>query len=446
MKYFASSVVVSLLAVTGHAQTLLDHVNFRGSERGGFGIYGATVFTGYSRSSVPIPSLGLNRSNVTYGASGSVGWQAHGENTNASIFYTGNYGGANADTSLGSYGQTIFLGLSTKLAPKWTASISASGGDNSVAQYLFQPLGLSVLSALPTTFNDLSAALGVGQFSSAQIAAVATQQGTVYLISPIRTALLGDRVRSYYGLASLNYAFSRRLSFYVSGTIAGGQNHSGSDAATPADNYALPRSLGGSAGLTWSYPLSARTDVGFGLTEGVNQNRFQTSYSTSANVFFGRKMNAHWVVHASGGATRTQYGEQLYGGARALQGIASGSLGFKFRAQTLTANYDLTASDSYGFATGTSTSATGAWNWHRPTSKLTMFSSVGRQKTSNTGFLEISGWQAGGGAAVSLSRETSLSVQYVYLDSASRFLGVGNSLNAHSVRASLSWSPRGIQR
>jgi len=441
MKGLAYIFVVSLLAVTAHAQTLLDHVNFRGSERSGFGIYGASIFSGYSRSSVPIPSIGLDRSNVTYGVNGSVGWQARGEDTNASALYTGTYGGANGDASLGSYGQTLTLALSSKLAPKWTGSISASGQDNSLAQYLFQPLGLSVLSSLPTSFNDLSAALGVGQFSTAQIAAVTTQQGTAYLISPIRTSLLGDRVRTYAAEASLGYAYSRRLSFFVSGVLAGGQNHS-SDVRTPAQNYALPHSLGGSAGFSWSNPLSARTDVGFGMTQQVGQNRYQTSYSTTANVFFGRKMGAHWVLRASGGATRTQYTEQLYGGARGLQGTANGSLGFKFRAQTLSANYDLSASDSYGFATGTNTSMSAAWNWHRPGSKVTMFSSFGRQKVSNTGYLGITGWQAAAGASVSLSRETYLTAQYVYLDSASQFLGVSNSLTAHSVRVSLGWSPR----
>jgi len=441
MKRVVFGVAVSLAATRGHGQTLLDHVNFRGSERGGFGIYGASIFFGYSRSSAPIPSLGLDRSNVTYGANGSVGWQARGEDTNASILYTGTYGGANTDTALGSYGQTLSLAVSSKLAPKWTGSISASGQDNSLAQYLFQPLGLSVLSSLPTSFNDLSAALGVGQFSSAHIAAITTQQGTAYLISPIRTALLGDRVRSYSGEASLGYAYSRRLSFFVSGFVAGGQNQ-GSDAGTLTQNYAMPNTHGGSAGLTWSYPLSARTDVGFGLTERVAENRYQGSYTTAANAFFGRKMGTHWVLRANGGATRTQYTEQLYGGARALQGVGGASLGFKFRAQTLSANYDLSASDSYGFATGTNTSTNVAWNWHRPGSKVSMFSSFGRQKTSNTGYLSITGWQVAAGTSVSLSRETYLTAQYVYLDSASQFLSVSNGLTAHSVRVSLGWSPR----
>jgi len=445
MKGFTSGLVLTLIATTGHAQTLLDHVNFRGSERSGFGIYGTSIFSGYSRSSAPVSSLGLDRSNVTYGANGSVGWQTRGEDTNASVLYTGTYGGANGDTALGSYGQALSMSLSSKLAPKWNVSFSAAGQDNSLAQYLFQPLGLSVLSFLPTSFNDLSAALGVGQFSSAQIAAISTQQGTAYLISPIRTALLGDRVRSYSGQASLNYAHSQRLGFFVSGFTAGGQNH-GSDPGTPTQNYAVPFSVGGNAGFTWSYPWSARTDVGFGLTEYAAQNRYQTSYSTTANAFFGRKMGTHWVLRANGGATRTHYTEQLYGRARGLQGVAGASLGFKFRAQTLSANYDLSASDSYGFATGTNTSASAAWNWHRPGSKMSLFLGFGRQKSSNTGYVGISGWQATAGTSVSLSRETSLNVQYVYLDSASGFLGVTNSLTAHSVRLSLGWSPRSAPR
>src|SRR5262245_18562283 len=67
------------------AQSLFDQLNYRAVQRAGFGIYGVSAFTGYSRYSAPtnFSSLGAqNASNKTYGVSGSVGWQGHAERTN----------------------------------------------------------------------------------------------------------------------------------------------------------------------------------------------------------------------------------------------------------------------------------------------------------------------------------------------------------------------------
>jgi hypothetical protein len=153
-------------------------------------------------------------------------------------------------------------------------------------------------------------------------------------------------------------------------------------------------------------------------------------------------MGTHWVLHLSGGANRTVFTNELYPGARTLQGTGAASLAFQFRAQTLIGQYMLSASDPNNFAIGTSTSYGGAWNWQRVGNPWGLFANYSRQKTSNTGFIGLNGYQAAAGTSVRLSREISASVQYVYVDSSSQYVNSSNGFAGHSVRASLGWSPQ----
>ena len=108
---------------------------------------------------------------------------------------------------------------------KWTVTLTGGAQDTTLAEYLFQPSGLSVLSQLPATTDDLAAAFSIGQFSNSQMASMLT--GASMLQSPARGLLLGNRVLSYSANAGLNYAHSSRLSFHFAAFSAGGQNPDG---------------------------------------------------------------------------------------------------------------------------------------------------------------------------------------------------------------------------
>jgi hypothetical protein len=302
---------------------------------------------------------------------------------------------------------------------------------------------LSVLSQLPANVDDLAATLGLGQFSSGQVANI-LQQGAPLLQSPLRASLLGDRVISYSGQLSLDYAYSTRLSFHFAGFTGGGQNRYGG--ASGQTNYALPRTLGADGGVGFSYSISPRTQVGFAVNEDAMWSHYQNSYGTTPTVSFGRKMGEHWFLQMNGGGTWTRFTKQLYGNARSLQAVGGASLGYKFRAQTLIGSYQLTASDSFGFATGTNSNASAAWNWHRVGNRMSLNSGFGRNTIRNTGYLSISGWQVSTGLSVAMGNHASMTAQYVYADSASTFLGTPNTFKTQSVRLSLNWAPQLVGR
>jgi hypothetical protein len=301
-----------------------------------------------------------------------------------------------------------------------------------------------VVSQLPATFDDLAAALSIGQFSNAQTASMLT--GAPVLESPARSLLLGDRVLSYSAQAALNYAHSSRLRFHFASFAAAGQHRTGGQSGIPQQNYVMPHSIGANAGMGVSYSSSPRTDLGFDVGADRTQNRYQSTYGTTATASLGRKMGMHWFLRVYGGGSFYEVIQQANGTPKTRQAVGGGAIGFHTYRHTFIGSYDRSSSDAFGFAIGTSTSAAGAWNWHRPGSRWSMFTSFGQQQTRNTGFTSISGWQVSTGMAGSLSAHTSVTAQYVYFRSAGSYLGTFSNLAVHSVRVSLGWAPQSVQR
>lgn len=417
------------------AQGLYDQLNFRNAERAGFGFYGASAFYGYSRYGET--TNGRIPATSNYGGSFSLGWQHHRDKNNASILYNGSYGGLVQYPQFNKYSQALSLAGSRQLAPKWTASISAAGRDYSLSESLFQPSSLAVTSQMLTSFNDFAASFGLGQFSTSQVQSLFQN---AFLESAIRSGLLGGRVLSYGGNASLNYSHSPHFSVHFGAFGAGGQALGGSELTVQGPNYAMSKSIGGDAGVNFSHSFSPRTEVGLDLVDTYVHNAYQEASVSTATASFGRKMGSRWFLRMYGGGSYSKLLAES-SGPKSLQAVGGGSLGFQMLTHTLTGTYDRSAASGYGYAIGTTTNLMASWSWHRLGSRLSLFSSFGQLQQRNTGFLSISGWQAAAGFSEQLGAQTSVSVQYAYLDSTARYPGSVYSLATSSVRASLNWSP-----
>ena len=445
-------ILIGMTASLSRGQSLLDEVNFRTSELGGIRLQGISLFGGYSTSaypqaglgSVPTPGSALD-GDATYGASFSVGWQHHSQRASLSLLYSGSYNGMVRYSGTNGYSQFVSLGASRKFGPKWTLNITGTAQDSELAQFIFQPTGLGVLSQTPGTFDDLAAAFAIGQFSNAQMAAALT--GAPVLESPARSLLLGTRVLSYAAQASMNYAYSSRLSFHFASLAAGGQNRLGSQSASGQSNYVMPRSLGANAGLGVSYMLSPRTDLGLGLEENGLTTAYQKGYISNAYISVGRKMGMHWFLRGQAGGSSSHITQQVYGNPKSSQLNGGGSLGFRTYSHTLLATYARSSIDNYGFGAGTNTNVMGSWNWRHPGSRWGLFASYSQQQMRNTGFASLSGWQAAGGISQNINNNMTLVAQYVYLSNTGNYyVGGMNSLSIQSIRISLNWSPQSVDR
>ena len=452
-----TAMATAMLVPVCHGQGLLDQVNFGNAGLGGLHVYRISVFSGYSSSAYPLISgqalsigAGDLGSDVNYGARVTLGWQHRAERTSMSFRYSGTYDGMARYSNLNAFNHSLSLSASRRVGRKWTVNLSGSAEDSTFAQFLYQPARLSVVSQAPDTFDDLAAALSVGQFSNDQIASMLT--GAPVLESPARSLLLGSRILSYAVQTSLNYAHSPRLNFHVSSFAAGGQHgtenrlDSQSQNGFAQQNYVMPRSLGGSGGMGLSYSLSPRTQVGVDVEENRVLNRSPSSYGTTATASLGRKMGRRWLLRVYGGPSVLQVATQSFQPQNTRQTVGGGSLAYRTYGHTFVGSYDRSSFDTYGFAVGANTTVMGSWTWRRPGNRWQVFATFGQQQLRNTGFASISGWQASGGWSESLNARTILTAQYVYLSSAGNYLGNFNSLAVHSIRVSLGWTPQGMLR
>jgi hypothetical protein len=431
------------------AQEFLDEVNFKAQELGGIHLVGISVYSGYSSNALPQVGYSVGSTaqggglggDESYGATASLAWQLRREKTNASILYTGTYGGMVHYSGVDGYSQMLSVSASRLLSPKWTLSFSGNAQDSTIAQYLFEPGPLGVITQLPTTFDDLAAAFSAGQFSNAQAASLLT--GAPLTQAAGRSLLLGNRVLSYTGQAELDYAASSRLHFHFASFAAAGQNRLGSGQETGGSPVVvMPRSIGANAGGGFSYSLSPRTEIGIDVTADHTVSHYQSVYLGNAVASFGRKMGEHWFLRLMGGGSYGIVTQEELGTPETRQIVGGGSFGFQTSANTLVASYNRTGSDEYGLAVGTVTMMSGAWNWRRPGSRWGAFASYGNQQTRNAGYVSVSGWQVSSGITSQLNPHTTVSLQYAYLRSVGTYAGTFNNIGIHSIRLSLGWAPQ----
>ena len=135
---------------------------------------------GYSTSAYPgglgqfQADAGILGADVDYGASASLGWQHHRDRSNFSMLYSGTYAGMVRYSDSNAFSQALSLAFSRTLSPKWSLAIAGIGSDSTVAQLLFQPSNIGVISQVPASFDDLAAAFSIGQFSSSQVGSTLT--------------------------------------------------------------------------------------------------------------------------------------------------------------------------------------------------------------------------------------------------------------------------------
>jgi hypothetical protein len=444
-------VVSAVMVLPSRGQTLADRLSSMDFEVEGLRFYGVTAFTSYSTSAFPLTSAGASGvaplavpgaaelgAAVSYGLTASAGWHYSHERTHISVFYSANYTGNSAYSSLNAFGDHLSISARRSLTPKLQFSLSASGSDTTFAQFVFAPT--TALTQSSSSLDDLAATGSAGQFTSTQ--AADTLSGSPALESPNTVTLLGNHVLSYSGQATLTYSVSQRLHFSFGSVSAGGQHVGGNVAGQQP--YSMPHTLGLNASASFSYALTPRTTIGVTAGENRVQNSVQKDYLTSASASIGRKMGPHWFMSAHGGGSISQAESQSYGTPKARNVIGGGQIGFRMTQSTLAAAFNRSSYDDYGFAVGTVSIYSATWFFHPMAGHWTFFTTFAEQQIRNTGFLSLSGWQTSGGVSRNLSSHVVMTSQYSYMSSAGTYLGIPSNFGVSSVRVSMSFRPQGM--
>lgn len=441
---FSLIVLTTLLAPDSLAQGLADQLNFSRSNVGGLHLYGVSGYYSYStydfHSALP-GSIARENTRTNTGVSATVGWQHTRGKTAFTFRYTGNYFKNLRPTGYQNMNHSMNLAMSRELGRKWSVSMSASATLMDLAQSLFEPSSLALLSQSGAAIDDLAASQSIGQFSNTQNAAILG--GTSASPQSSQLLLYGNRTLTYGANASVNYAISSRWSLSFGSFAAGGSYRRG-DALTGIQGYyAMPKTVGGSASISTSYSLSPRTELGAAVSETYTTNAYQRAMSTSATASFGRKMGRNWFLRAYGGGYYTRNLEPGTTTITPLQVTWGASLGFRTRAHSFLATYNRSGQDIGGsWLVGTITTANGAWSWNRPRTNWGLSAAGTRSENRNTGFATLNGWRASFTVSRRLAWNLSLNASYAYLITTGNFTGTPVETTYNSARLSLSWTPR----
>jgi hypothetical protein len=432
-------IVGSLLAAVGWGQGLPDQLNFGRSNTEGFHLYGATAYYAYSSYSIlPRPVVTTQTSSSQYGAGTTLGWQHFRGKVNAAVRYSLNYNGIVQDSSFNRFNQSLVFDVNRAFGAKWSITLSGNAQDLSLSQSMFEPSTVGALSMSSGSFNDLSAAMSVGQFSSGQSAVM--MGGSTTAFSPTLTVLLGSRVLSYGAHLNANYEHSSRLSFQFGSFAVGGKNRSDNYAGV-VNNYVLPKTIGGTASVGISYSLSPRTNLGVGASQTYTRSDYQKATSTNAYASLGRKMSKNWFMTVNGGGSFTRNLDQPSGQAPNRQMTWGASLGYRTQSHTFIGRYARSGYDPFSAVLGSNSNYSAAWSWRPVRSNWSVHSNYNRNDTHNTGFTTFGGWHVRTGVSRTLSRQMTLLVEGSYLNSHSVYQANNNKVKVYAIRVSLGWTP-----
>lgn len=425
------------------SQGAVDPLAFDHSELEGIRLYSVYAFLGYSDYQLPQTntSNALTNTHTKYGISGSAGWQRFHGNTNFSIRYTGSYNGDAQQSSLNSLNHAVALTFSRRLWNRWVVDLSGTGQYVSIEQFVFQPSTLGSVSQTPATFDDLAAAMSVGQFTTPQGGLLLTNYTAT--TTPSTAVLLGSNILIYALHTGLTYEHSSRLSFRLGGFALGGERRAGGDTIPGVQlNYVMPRTIGGDLTASLSYLLSPRTEVELSVAENYMTTVFQRSFGTNATVGLGRKMGRHWFLRGYGGGYFVENLQQATGTPMTRQIIGGGAVGFQTHSNTLLGSYNRSGYDLNAAAVGSNTIISGAWNWHQPRRSWGLHATYSRTETSNTGFANVSGWQAMVGFSQRILDNILMQATYSHLRSRGVYATLANNVTVDALRLTIGWSPR----
>lgn len=403
----------------------------------GMRLYEAAMFAGYTSSGLPFSAaVAPVGRDGQYGASATFGWRGGGRKWDRSVVYTGTYLGSVRLSELNSANHALSLGAAWKPGPRSTLAFSASATDSTLDNFMMTPSVLRTVTAIPASFDDLAAAMLGRQYSNTELASLLT--GAPIVESPARSVLFGDRMLNMAAGITLTHSASRRLSFQYSLSAGRGlhlKNHGRRDVE---QIYLLPRTTSAGAGVSINYSVTPRTFFGVSLSSNRTFSRYDDAYLSSGSLSLGRILSRRWVAQAQAGGGYITPVRGTNFAPRRMQPLFGGSLGFKDLRHTVVVAHSRSLGDAYGLGAGGTYSTAAAWTWS-PNREWSFSASVGQVQMQFQRGLDISGWIVSAGASRALSRGTSVSWQYAYLQNYAGWTITPYSLDRHTVSLILSW-------
>ena len=428
-------------AQSGWGQAVISPLDSALSSHG-FHLYSAGIQASYYSNGTDMNTsqAGTLQDDAAAGASLSAGWSQNRDRWGASVVYTGSYLGRVRYSSWDAFNQSLSFTAAHKMGMRWSASVGGSAAVTNLAQFFFEPNADARITAIPTTFEDLSAALLTGQTTNADLAAFLT--GAPLLQSPAAVLLYGTRFFNTSVQGTLTYAHSSRTS--VSFTASGSRFQHLSDNGPAPATYLLPKTMSAGGSVQLSHALTPRTKMTASGTVTRIYSGLQDAYTSSGSVGLGRTMSQRWFVQGQVGIAKVQSLRATYRLNQGPQYVAGGTIGFKSHSHTMTASYNRSITDVYGLGASSMQTGSGSWQWARPGRSWWLFAQGDRQLLVGSAFSSggLNTWRVSGGWGRRISRSLVLQTQYAYMQYSGTFAGTSYDRSGSAIQVSLSWAPQ----
>jgi len=441
--------LVSAPGRLGAQSTLMDAFNPLGNAPNGIHLYGVSLFAGWESTVNPQGGLALPgrqlKGDGMFGGGASMGWAHSRGKYQLSIGYSANYAGQIRYSDLSALNHSLIISTGRRFGSKWDLGFSGSANLSTFDQMLFTPTLFGEMVAAPGSFDDLAAAVLAGKYSNGQLASLLT--GAPPIESPAATALFGDRIFSSALSTSLTYAHSQRLTVSFSASAGRAQAlKDGRPQTVSQPARVVPSAIGAGAGVSVSYSLTPRTQIGVSGSTSRGFSQIEQTYATSTSAFVGRTISRHWFAQGYAGSGFVTYLGSHHGGSIGTAPIFGGSLGYKMRAHTFMGAYSRTLSQSYGVGAAHAASTNVAWNWQPVGRPWGVNSSYMREQLTGGSFGGVNGWRASFGIGRNIGRQMGIQTSYSYGYYAMHTALVPYDSAQHAIRVSLSWMPAGERR
>ncbi len=440
------------MVVPAPGQSFLNFFESPPESPRGFRINGVTISSAYYSAFSPFASATLIGPNTpVFGAdfsntiSASLSYHRRSPTSNFEIIYTPSYERYvhNPQLNMLNHDLTITTSRPLQLSPRLTLDFSANASVSNERQYLFNMGALNRAAGTSGTFDELAGSmLGTPTTNgSASLPAV----GTPTMDTAAQQLFYGNRVFMAGLQGMLSYAWSPRL--HIGVTLGGTryQHIGGEDilVTQPQAAFLLAQTTTALGGITASYSLSPRTQIGGEVSTSRNFSRLQQGFVTTSALTLGRKMGQHWFAQARAGVGIINVNGNRSENSKQPQYIAGAVLGVKTGSHTVVISPQRTITNTFGVAYNT-TDVQATWIWQSRTRSWQLSSGVGYQRFDETTQSRVNAWRGTLGVGRKLGSQFVGQVQFSDMSYSGRFDSAAPyRFSQYGVLVSLSWVPSG---
>ena len=374
-------------------------------------------------------------------ASAALGFARNIGKTYFTINYSPSWVQGLQGSNFASANHALSLSTGRTLSTKWSVNGSLNGIITDFNQLMFtQPQAVNI-AMTPGTFDEFAAAILTGRTGSLPLTqSINAAPG----LSPETAYQYGGRFFSISAQGSVSYAYSTRsaINFSVSTSRVQFSNRGSTltDGAG-AGGFFMPRTTNVAPSVNWSYSLTPRTTIGTSLTTNRTMSQYQDAYASQGGVSIGRTMSTHWFLQGTLGMGMVKPVRQTLPVNTGPQITYGGSLGYRVYAQTVTAEFNRSVSDTYGLGANATESSSVGWAWKRPGNSISLTGSFGYSRMISPSFSNTGSWTGLVSAGKALNSQMALSASYSYIQFPTSILVNTSKQTRSGVIVSLSWSP-----